>query len=68
MISLEEFRTGAYSLPAADLDEGFYLCFSCVYLSYKEFSVGDGLYYYFCSYYWPERTGYPQPPCLAGPV
>lgn len=51
MISLEEFRSGAYSLPAADLDEVLSLCFSCVYLAYKEFSVGDGLYYYFCSYY-----------------
>lgn len=67
MISLEEFRTGTYSLPAADLDEDFSLCFSCVYLSYKEFSVGDGLYYYFCSYYWPGRISQTTPPCLAGP-
>lgn len=47
MISLDEFRTGAYSLPAADLDEDLSLCSSCPYLSYKEFSVGDGLYYFF---------------------
>ena len=66
MIGLEEFRTGLVSLPAPDLDEGLSLCFSCEYLSYKEFSVGDGLYYYFCSYYWPERIGRTPPPCLAG--
>jgi hypothetical protein len=68
MISLEEFRSGAYSLPASDLDEAFSLCFSCPYLSYKEFSVGDGLYYYFCSYYWPDRISrsinQTAPPCL----
>ena len=67
MISLDEFRTGAYSLPAADLDEELSLCSSCPYLSYKEFSVGDGLYYYFCSYHWPDKITRTTPPCLAGP-
>jgi hypothetical protein len=65
VISLEEFRTGAYSLPAGDLDEDLSLCFSCFYLSYKEFSLGDGLYYYFCSYSWPDKMTSTTPPCLA---
>lgn len=66
MISLEEFRSGAYSLTPADLDEFFSRCFSCVYLSYKEFSVGEGLYYYFCGYNWPDRISRATPPCLEG--
>lgn len=57
MVGLEEFRTGAYSLPATDRDEDFAPCFSCVYLFYKEFSVGEGLYYYFCFGFTPAPNG-----------
>ena len=67
MVSLEEFRTGAYCLPAPDLDEALSLCFACAYLSYKEFSIGDGLYYFFCSYSWPDKMSHLIPPCLADP-
>jgi len=66
LITVEEFRSGAYSLPASDLDEFFSLCFSCVFLSLKEFSVGDGLYYYFCIYNWADRINRTTPPCFAG--
>jgi hypothetical protein len=66
MITLEQFRTGEYSLPASDLDEIPAICFACAYLAYKEFSVGDGLYYYFCGYYWPERISRTEPACLQG--
>jgi hypothetical protein len=66
MITLEQFRSGEFSLPSSDLDEIPALCLSCSYLAYKEFSVGDGIYYYFCGYYWGEGFTRTEPPCLGG--
>jgi hypothetical protein len=67
MIRIDEFRTGEISLPATDADDVPPACFACVYLSYKEFSMGDGLYYYHCGYHSQDRTGQPGPPCLPDP-
>jgi hypothetical protein len=68
MITLEQFRTGEFSLPSSDLDEIPAVCFSCSYLAHKEFSVGDGIYYYFCGYYWPGGITRTAPPCLGETV
>jgi hypothetical protein len=62
MIPVEAFRTGQWSIPGADLDELPPCCWECSCLAYKEFSVGDGLYYYYCSYSWQDNPS--QPPCL----
>ena len=66
MITLEEFLTGQLSLPATEADDLPSCCFTCVYLSYKEFSAnpGDGLFYYFCSYNLAERINETQPACF----
>jgi hypothetical protein len=67
MLRIEEFCTGQVSIPAPDADDVPSCCFTCAYLSYKEFSVGDGLYYYFCGYNWHEGITLNVPPCLKGP-
>jgi hypothetical protein len=66
MLSLEEFRTGSLSLPATEADEVPPDCFTCPYLSYKEFSMNEaqGLFYYYCAYYTPGRLIQENPPCL----
>jgi len=68
MITLEEFRTGQYRVPAPDVDDLPPCCFTCVYLAFKEFSVGEGLYYYFCGYGWQDRIRQAAPPCLEIPA
>ena len=67
MLSYTEFRTGSLSLPATEADEVPPGCFSCLYLSYKEFSMNEaeGLYYYFCAYALPGRLSQEIPPCLS---
>jgi hypothetical protein len=67
MISPEEFRPGELSVPAADVDDLSPHCLACGYLAYKEFSVGHGLVYYFCGYYWQDKMTPKLPPCLAAP-
>ncbi|MEW6386630.1 MAG: hypothetical protein AB1491_03840 [Thermodesulfobacteriota bacterium] len=69
MITPEEFRTGQFSLPSTEADDLAPCCFTCVYLSYKEFSAnaGDGLFYYYCSYYLPERLNQTEAVCLQDP-
>jgi hypothetical protein len=63
---LDEFFLESLSLPATDADEVPPVCFTCHYLAHKEFSVGgDGLFYYFCAYHWPDRLSRTEPPCLA---
>ena len=66
MLSLDEFRTGQLSIPSLDEDALPPCCFACVYLSYKEFSAhyGDGLFYYCCAYFWPDRLNQTVPACL----
>jgi len=68
MITLEEFRTGQLSIPVTDLDSIPDCCFACPSLAYKEFSVGQGLYYYFCGYYWQDETTRRLPPCLGAEI
>ena len=70
MITLEEFLTGQLSLPATEADDLPSCCFTCVYLSYKEFSAnpGDGLFYYYCCYSLSEGTNPTVPVCLEVPV
>jgi hypothetical protein len=65
MLSPEEFRTGSLSLPATEADEVPPVCFTCPYLSYKEFSTNEaeGLFYY-CAYYTPGRLSQEMPSCL----
>ena len=67
MLSPEEFRIGSTSLPATEADEVPSGCFSCPYLSYKEFSMNEaeGLFYYYCAYYTPGRLSQEHPPCLS---
>jgi hypothetical protein len=67
MLSLAEFRTGSLSLPATESDEVPSVCFTCPYLSYKEFSMNEaeGLFYYYCAYYTPGRLSQEIPPCLS---
>jgi hypothetical protein len=67
MITLDEFRTGQLSVPGMDADDVPACCFSCLYLSHKEFSTGaDDAFYYFCAYSWPDRISTTAPPCLGG--
>jgi len=63
----EEFRTGQISIPAPDADDVPGCCFTCASLSYKEFSVGEDLCYYFCGYLWQDKISPTGPPCLADP-
>ena len=42
MTLIDEFRTGEVSLPSAEADDIPPCGFTCVYLLYKEFSVGEG--------------------------
>ncbi len=56
MIRVEEFLTGQLSVPVADADDLPPGCFGCPYFAYKEFSVGDGAYYYFCGYHVAEKV------------
>jgi hypothetical protein len=68
MVTLEEFRTGQYSIPAEDADDVPSCCFTCVYLMHKEFSVGcRDNFYYFCAYYWPDKLTQTKPCCLVEP-
>ncbi len=64
MFTLEEFRGGQVSVPAMDAEAVPECCFSCPCLAYKEFSVGDGLYYYYCGYSWRDETDRRHPACL----
>jgi hypothetical protein len=66
MLSPEEFRTAGVSLPATEVDEVPPGCFTCSYLSYKEFSMNEaaGLFYYYCAYDTPGRLNQETPPCL----
>jgi len=65
---LDNFRAGAYSLPAADADELPDCCFRCVYLQVKGFSVSlSDTFYYFCAYNWPDKLTDTVPPCLEAP-
>ena len=65
MTLIDEFRTGEVSLPSAEADDIPSCCFTCVYLLYKEFSVGegDGLFYYYCAYNLAERINQALPAC-----
>jgi len=67
MLRTEEFRTGSLSLPATEADEVPPGCFTCLYLSHKEFSMNEaeGLYYYYCAYDMPGRLSREIPPCLS---
>jgi hypothetical protein len=66
MISVDEFRTGQWSVPMGDADDLPEVCWQCVYLQYKGFSVtfSDSIYY-FCAYFWPDKLTDNIPPCLA---
>ena len=66
MIQADDFRLGDLSIPSTDADDLPVCCFRCVYLLHKEFSVnvGDGLFYYFCAYNWPDKLTDAVPPCL----
>lgn len=63
MSTIAEFRTGQCSIPVTDLDDIPACCFRCVFLLYKEFSVGDGLYYYYCGYHLQDNLTQNAPAC-----
>ena len=67
MVSVAEFQTGQFSIPAADLEEIPECCLTCVYLSYKEFSTSEGALFYYCAYLWSDRTAKPPPACSEKP-
>jgi len=62
----EEFRTGLVSLPSSETDEVPECCFSCLHLAYKEFSMNEGLFYYYCAYGDATPLTAALPPCLGG--
>jgi hypothetical protein len=63
MIRVAEFSTGQLSVPGADADDLPECCFACAYLAYKEFSVGDGAFYYFCGCPWQAEISLAVPAC-----
>ena len=67
MVTPEEFRRGSLSLPSTEADEVPPGCFSCPYLTYKEFSMNEapGLFYYHCAYYTVGRLTQEIPSCLS---
>jgi hypothetical protein len=63
-MNVDEFRTGLVSLPGGDLDDLPPCCLECGLLLPKEFSVGDGIVYYFCGYAWQSDPDGSALPCL----
>jgi hypothetical protein len=63
-MNADQFRSGAISLPGGDLDDLPSCCRECRLLLPKEFSVGEGLVYYFCGYAWQDEPTAFDLPCL----
>ena len=63
-MTADEFRTVLISLPGGDVDDLPLCCLECRLLLPKEFSVGDGLTYYFCGHAWQDEPMQFRPRCL----